>query len=228
MLKLITNLCLSRGPLHNRTARLLLFLTPLLTVIPAACRSHGATEETRFVPANDADDFHADNDIAMTIRSLADALKVGEPLDSSFYNFEGVLTDGQGTPLYTDIQGAPGVWEIDVINDRNVTIRNLYLGDLLPADLETYLLQSLSINDSQPFVTFESDTSSISDSGDIAENRLTVYDFGGGYLCFNIQSGLAPNGLEGPLLNILMTADLPDLSEDETQTTVSAQNVAKP
>ncbi|MDE6369925.1 MAG: hypothetical protein K2K92_00370, partial [Duncaniella sp.] len=179
-------------------------------------------EEARFVPASDTDDFHADNDIAMTIRSLADAIKVGEPLDSSLYDFEGVLTDGQGTPLYTDIQGSPGLWEIDVLDNKNVRIRNIYLGDLLPADLQTYLLQSLSLADSTPFAKIEAD------SLENEENEKTVYDFGGGYLSFEIKSGMAPNGLEGPMLSIIMSADCPDLIADGTQTSASAQNVAKP
>lgn len=52
--------------------------------------------------------FHADNDIAMTVRSLVDAVRVGETLLPADYDFVGVLTDGQGTPLYTDVDGAPG------------------------------------------------------------------------------------------------------------------------
>ncbi len=62
--------------------------------------------------------FHADNDIAMTVRSLADAIKVGEPLDSTEYDFNGVLTDGQGAPLYTDVQGSPGTWIVDVLDKK--------------------------------------------------------------------------------------------------------------
>ena len=34
-------------------------------------------------PISVAEDFHADNDIAMTVRSIADAIRVGEPLDST-------------------------------------------------------------------------------------------------------------------------------------------------
>lgn len=194
-----------------------------LLFLSAGCRTQSATpEESRFVPANDTDDFHADNDIAMTIRSLADAIKVGEPLDSSLYDFEGVLTDGQGTPLYTDIQGSPGLWEIRVLNKKKVRIRNLYLGDLLPEDLETYLLQSLSITEAQPYVAVATDSS------ETDENEETVYDFGGGYLSFEIKSGMAPNGLEGPMLNIFMSTDKPDLIAGETRTNASVQNVAKP
>lgn len=196
MQKHVKNIAIAKG--------IVFALSALLTVISTSCRVHVGGEDARFVPANDTEEFHADNDIAMTIRSLADAIKVGEPLDSSLYNFEGVLTDGQGTPLYTDVQGAPGLWQINVLDNKNVRIRNLYLGDLLPGDLQSYLVQSLRLNDSQPFMLIDKEASNEED------NEIVVYDFGGGYLCFEIKSAIAPNGLEGPLLSIVMTADRPD------------------
>lgn len=166
------------------------------------------------------DDFHADNDIAMTIRSLADALKVGEPLDSTLYDFQGILTDGQGSPLYTDVQGSPGQWEVDVLDERNVIIRNVYLGDLLPADLETYLLHSLHI-DKESMIEFTAHHAVDDD-----ETEIAVYDFDGGYLRFEVRAGIAPNGLEGPMLSIVMSADPP--VGVEKQTTGLAQTSAKP
>lgn len=180
-----------------------LIIFSLIIVIMTSCKTQSAREEARFVPAHDTEEFHADNDIAMTIRSMADAIKVGEPLDSTLYNFEGVLTDGQGTPLYTDVQGAPGIWKISVLDNKRVIIRNLYLGDLLPDDLQSYLLQSLRLNEEMPFIL--SDTEDPTKEG----NEIIVYDFGGGYLCFEVGSGIAPNGLEGPLISIIMSADLP-------------------
>lgn len=157
------------------------------------------------------EDFHADNDIAMTVRSLADAIKVGEPLDSTEYDFEGVLTDGQGAPLYTDVQGAPGVWVVDVLDQKNVTLRNLFLGDLLPDDLEAYLLQALRLseNDKLDFNAHE--------AVDEDETSIVVYDFNGGYLRFETRAGIAPNGLEGPLLTIIMSADPPAGVETQTE-----------
>ena len=204
----------------------------LLTFLPVACRTQGGVsgEDERFQPASDSDEFHADNDIAMTIRSIVDAIKVGEPLDSTLYDFEGILTDGQGTPLYTDIQGSPGLWEIDVIDNRNVILRNLYLGDLLPSDLQSYLLQSLKLGHMQPYTLTDTLCSftdhnnpllyELKKSGtqEKEEEEMTIYDFGGGYLCFEVKSGMAPNGLEGPLLNIVMTADHPYPSGVERQT----------
>lgn len=157
------------------------------------------------------EDYHADNDIAMTVRSIADALKVGEPLDSTEYDFEGVLTDGQGSPLYTDVQGGPGVWVVDVLDQKNVTIRNLYLGDLLPGDLETYLLQSLGLAGENPILV------SLHEAVDDEETDIKIYDLAGGYMRFEIRSGIAPNGLEGPLLTIFMSADLPAGAEIQTE-----------
>lgn len=178
-------------------------VSALLIILFASCRKQLASEETRYVPQHDTEDFHADNDIAMTIRSLADAIKVGEPLDSTLYDFEGVLTDGQGSPLYTDVQGAPGVWQINVLDNKNVVIRNLYLGDLLPGDLQSYLIQSLRLSDIHPVSYTGMDP--VNDE----ETQIQVYNFGGGYLCFEVRIGIAPNGLEGPLLSIRMTADPP-------------------
>lgn len=146
--------------------------------------------------------YHADNDIAMTVRSIVDAIKVGEPLDTLDYNFEGILTDGQGHPLYTDIQGAPGEWEVDVLSPTSAVIRNLYLGDLLPDDLESYLAQSLDLNDSDIIETEEYD--------DDESTSLVVYDFDGGYLRIETRAGMAPNGLEGPLMSIIATKKAPE------------------
>lgn len=155
------------------------------------------------------EDFHADNDIAMTVRSIADAIRVGEPLDSTDYDFEGILTDGQGTPLYTDVQGAPGIWVVDVLDTKNVTLRNLYLGDLLPNDLESYLLQSLGLTENHRILF------TAHEAVDDEETNIVVYDFDGGYMRFEIRSGIAPNGLEGPLLTIIMSADPPAGAETQ-------------
>lgn len=154
-------------------------------------------------PFEESEDYHADNDIAMTVRSIADAIRVGEPLDSTEYDFTGILTDGQGTPLYTDVQGSPGVWVVDIIDKKNASIRNLYLGDLLPGDLEAYLLQTLQISDSATY-DYESDDAMLHDDTDVK-----VYDFNGGYLRFETRAGIAPNGLEGPLLTIILSANAP-------------------
>lgn len=148
------------------------------------------------------EEYHADNDIAMTIQSIADAMRMGEPLDSTDYNFEGVLTDGEGRPLYTDIQGSPGVWEVDVISPTSVVIRNIFLGDLLPDYLESYVVASLNLDDTKIIETNEFD--------DDEETQLVVYDFDGGYLRFETRAAVSPNGLEGPLMSIIATKKAPE------------------
>lgn len=197
-------------------------LVAAVALVMFACRQKSEPESVQVcsVPISESDDFHADNDIAMTIRSLADAIKVGEPLDSALYDFQGILTDGQGSPLYTDVQGAPGQWEVDVLDPKNVMIRNVFLGDLLPSDLQSYLLQTLHIDDSHEML-FQAH-----DAVDDDETEISVYDLNGGYLRFEVRAGIAPNGLEGPMLCIVMSADPPVGAE--TQTIASAQNVAKP
>lgn len=183
----------------------LMLAVVLLILLPVGCTSSSDSknEEATKPAENETTEFHADNDIAMTVRSLADAIRVGEPLDSTEYDFEGILTDGQGAPLYTDVQGSPGVWVVDVLDGKNVTIRNLYLGDLLPADLEAYLLQSLLLTENNKLLFTAHDA--VNDE----ETEISVYDFNGGYLRFEIRAGFASNGLEGPLLTIIMSADPP-------------------
>lgn len=147
------------------------------------------------------DDFHADNDIAMTVRSIADAIRVGEPLDTAGYNFEGVLTDGIGRPLYTNIQGLPGGWDVDVLSGSSVVIRNVDIGDLLPDDLEGYLASSLDLT--------EADVVDSLEYHGAEDAETTVYDFGGGYLRYEVRNATAANGLEGALVLITASRDLP-------------------
>ena len=161
---------------------------------------------------NAVEEFHADNDIAMTIRSLADALRVGEPLDSLDYDFTGILTDGEGAPLYTDIQGSPGQWVVDVIDTRNVSIKNLSLGDLLPDYLRSYILECLMIDENNRLSSF---VNTVSDSNSDSEADISVYNLEGGVLRFEIRPGEAPNGLEGAFLTIILSSDYD--STDEIQ-----------
>lgn len=172
----------------------------LMAVVSVSCGhgNQGDSDGDTVVPQ--ADEYHADNDIAMTVRSLADAIRVGEKLDSADYDFEGVLTDGQGSPLYTDVQGAPGMWRVDVVNPATVVVRNLYLGDLLPSELEVYLLGSLGLDESNR-VDIKDEMVELDD-----ETTAVVYDIEGGYMRYEIRAGIAPNGLEGPLVNIILTS----------------------
>lgn len=192
-------------------ASCLLTVLAILLVCPS-CNKKGATTTESAPAENETADFHADYDIAMTIKSIADAIKVGEPLDSAEYDFEGVLTDGQGSPLYTDMQGSPGIWQIDVLDKSNVMIRNLFLGDLLPSDLRQYILQSLRIGEANRIASATDDSTDSSDT----DTEINIYDCDGVYLRFEVRAGMAPNGLEGPLLNIIMSSDPPSTVGTQT------------
>lgn len=139
---------------------------------------------------------HADNDIAMTIRSIMDAMTVDQPLDSAEYTYQGILTDGQGMPLYTDIQGAPGQWSVEVLSPTRARIKNLYLGDLIPEELTQYLLQSLDIPDS--VMVKEGSPLNMPDA------EVAIYDFGPGQIIFETLTAKTETGHSGPLINILL------------------------
>lgn len=175
----------------------------------SSCGSRQKAIETARFLQNQEELYHADNDIAMTVRSLADAIKVGEPLDSVEYDFRGVLTDGQGTPLYTDINGVPGIWDINVLDNGKVSIRNLYLGDLLPSDLELYILESLKL-------TADNRLPSLADTiSNPAKYAINIYALSGGYMKYEVVKDTASNGLEGALVTI--TLGVSPLPEDGIQ-----------
>lgn len=180
----------------------------LLLILAVSCAREGEKEKnnTADTLTEYTEEYHADNDIAMTLQSIVDALRMEEPLDTADYSFEGVLTDGEGHPLYTDIQGSPGMWEVDVISPSSAVIRNIFLGDLLPDDLENYLAGSLELSPDKVIETAEFD--------DDDETQLVVYDADGCFLRFETRAGVAPNGLEGPLMSIIATktppSDLPE------------------
>ena len=193
--------------LEKRVGKTLLLATLIIT-INIGCRRGGRDVRSELTPEQ-YEQFHADNDIAMTVLSLADAIKVGEPLDSVDYDFRGVLTDGQGTPLYTDIEGNPGNWDIDVLDKGKVLIRNLCPGDLLPVDLESYILESLKL-------TRENRLPSLADTIDDTGNRaIYIYALSGGYLRYEVEKITAGNGLEGSMVTI--TLGVSPLPEDEIQ-----------
>ena len=174
-----------------------LFATVMSTGCSHSDRKASADSDTAVVAYRMADEYVAENDIAMTVRSIVDAISVGEMLDTAEYNYNGILTDGEGVPLYTDIQGNPGEWEVDVLNENSVRIHNLYLGDLLPKDLMEYLTAALSLSESNLCASDEYE--------DDDETHLEVYDFGSGSIRFETREAFAPNGLEGPLMSIVIT-----------------------
>lgn len=141
-------------------------------------------------------EFHADNDIAMNVRSIIDAINVGQPLVDEDYDFTGILTDGNGRPLYTDVQGAPGQWEIKVLTDQSAVVQNLYLGDLLPDELVQYLLDVLKI-DEKPLISADDEVSG-------RDNNLQIFQTGMTDLIIERQTAKAPNGSVGPLIKIIL------------------------
>lgn len=144
------------------------------------------------------DEYHADNDIAMTVRSVVDAIRVGEAMDTTDYNFNGVLTDGQGRPIYSNMHGVPGKWDVDVISEHCVSIRNVDLGDLITDDLECYILSGIGLDDS---CIVDSLSRKVLEGSD-----RKVYDFDGGLIQFEVHNATAPNGIEAPLILITATA----------------------
>ena len=113
--------------------------------------------------------FVANYDIGMTVRSVANTINIGEKLDSTDYNFAGVLTDGVGMPLFTDFSGMPGEWEIEVIDSVTVCIRNLDAGNLHPFELIDYIASNLE-GESQPLL--------LQGESDRGEAHIVTYRYG--------------------------------------------------
>lgn len=128
------------------------FAIPAACLLLSSCSSGGSDADSARADSADSalavqnrvqEEFLAQNDIGMTVRSVANTINIGDRLDSTAYNFEGVLTDGSGMPLFTDFSGMPGKWEVEVIDSTEVRIRNLETGDLQPNQLIDYLTANL-------------------------------------------------------------------------------------
>lgn len=160
----------------------------VLALMVAGCSHKGESAK----PGKE--EYHADNDIAMTLKSVSDAFQVNEPLREMDYRFEGVLTDGAEMPLYTDIMGSPGQWQVEVVSERELRIHNLYLGDLLPENLQQYIVQSLDLGEP------ERSGKVIDAEGD--EMEVSEYKLPGGIIRIETSEAVAANGVEGPLMSI--------------------------
>lgn len=200
-------------------------LTAALAITAVSCSHGNGTDKAAQDSA--AEQYHADYDIVMVVKSLIDAVNVGERLDSAAYTYEAVLTDGAGRPLYTDLQGTPGLWSVKLEAPGNVSFSNIYLGDLLPSDLETYLIAGLPLTEKDrllevpssdekemreqsrekelPNGNFVKTGNAAGDNNDLAS--LNVYDIGNGVLRFETRAGRTPSGLEGPLMTIRVIAN---------------------
>lgn len=143
--------------------------------------------------------FMADYDIGMTVRSVADAINVGESLDSTAYNFEGVLTDGVGMPLFTDMSGMPGEWEVEVVDSTQVRIRNIDAGDLQPFQLIEYLTANL--NDGSHEILLENEC-------DRGEAHIINYRYGRTSLRVETRPRhIGDTGEVAPVMEITLRAD---------------------
>ena len=162
----------------------------------AACSGPDSKQTSGQTIVAQTDSYHADLDIAMTVRSIVDAIQVGEPLTDDDYSFRGVFTDGIGSPLYTDIQGAPGEWKVDVTSSSSACISNLRVGDLLADDLRDYLAANLNLDDTRIVELMEDEKS---------ETETATYDFGAGYMKFIIRDTITAD-YEGVMLDILLNA----------------------
>lgn len=92
------------------------------------------------------EEYIAEHDIAMTVSSLADAISVGETLSPTDYDYKGVLTDGSGMPIYTDINGTPGEWIVEIKDKYTASIQNTNGGDLIPASVVQYIISNTRID----------------------------------------------------------------------------------
>ena len=138
--------------------------------------------------------FHADFDIAMTVCSIVDAVRVGERLDSADYGFQGILTDGQGTPLYTDLEGNPGEWVVKVIGDSEARISNLHLGDLLTEDLRNYIVGALNLNEADLVTAYVNPADE--------QEFIWLYDIGDVQVAFSETEVRTSSDLEGTIMAI--------------------------
>ncbi len=163
-------------------------------VLTVACSCGGnTTTAVKDTEIEAVEMFHADNDIAMTLRSLVDALRVGEKLDSSVYNFDGILTDGQGTPLYTDVEGRPGEWSVSITGGDEACVRNLFVGDLMEEDLRNYIIASLGLNGADLITAYR--------NPDNEEELIYVYGIGDVRVSFSTNPAEA-NGFQGWLMSV--------------------------
>lgn len=170
-----------------------LLMVSVMLIVLVSCGSRTASVSLEVTEPEESQ-FHADNDIAMTVCSLVDALRVGERLDSVDYGFQGILTDGQGTPLYTDIEGNPGEWIVKVVSDDEAHISNLHLGDLMTEDLRHYVVDALNLNSADLVTAYANPANE--------EEFIWLYDIGDVQVAFSETLVITPADLEGILMSI--------------------------
>ncbi|MBD5201350.1 MAG: hypothetical protein HDS74_00455 [Bacteroidales bacterium] len=192
-------------PHHSPTRRAIRLCSPsvlTLLMILASCSGKTtkpeADTDTDTIPVIE-DIFHANNDIAMTVRSIMDAISQGEPLDTAVYNFEGVLTDGSGAALYINEAGSPGLWKVKV-DSTNAQIENIELGKFSPDNVRQYICGEVKLTED-----------SILRKGVVKGEgalEMTNYTFPGGEVHFESAKARTADGKEGPVLSILILKNL--------------------
>ncbi len=171
----------------------LLLMISVMLIVLISC-GNKTTNISYESTMTEEDHFHADNDIAMTVCSIVDAVRVGERLDSADYDFDGILTDGQGTPLYTDLGGNPGLWQVRVVSADEAHISNLHLGDLMTDDLRNYILGALNLNNADLVTAY------INPADD--QEFIWLYDIGDVNVSFSETAANAASDLEGSFMSI--------------------------
>lgn len=167
--------------------------------------STGHVEKVEPLEPEPAEEYHADNDIAMTLRSVMDTFASGDTIGVDDYSFVGVLTDGEGRPLYTDTSGGPGEWDVEVSGPNELKVSNVHLGDLMPAQLERYLIDNLDLTEIVP------ETQSIGRQTKKIDRRIADggevrhYSIEGARLEYYVRPAYTATGKEGPLVTITVT-----------------------
>lgn len=187
-----------------------------IAILLTACsetnnQTHPDSDTAAAIPQEEV--FHANNDIAMTVSSIMDAISQNEPLDTAAYNFEGVLTDGSGAALYINDLGMPGTWRVKVDEDK-AQIENLDLGSFSPDNVRQYVCAEVGLTEED-----------IVRKGEIkGQGRLdmTNYVFKGGEIHFESSKAKTADGKEGPILAILILKT-PDEAPDAARADVRKQ-----
>ncbi|MDE6478738.1 MAG: hypothetical protein K2L45_00600 [Muribaculaceae bacterium] len=184
--------CISQNYYYGgEKAWMLMFSVMLIVLISCGNKTPGISFESS---SPEETQFHADNDIAMTVCSIVDAVRVGESLVNDDYDFDGILTDGQGTPLYTDLEGNPGEWKVRVVSQDEALISNLHLGDLLTQDLRNYILGALNLNNADLVTAYINPKNE--------DEFIWLYDIGDVNVSFSEIPTKSPSGLEGIIMSI--------------------------
>ena len=170
-------------------------------ILSAGCRKLPVAEPLA-IPVEE--EFHADDDIAMTLRSVVSAFQDGDTITAVDYSFMGVLTDGEGRPLYTDTSGGPGEWLVSVPDGHNLQIQNLHLGDLIPAQLERYIIESLELTEQQGEEEGKADAGrTMRGNVKLAEGgERRIYKSGSATIIYYVRSAFTETGKEGPMVTI--------------------------